>query len=71
MSKIATRLEDIGDERDQAVFMATVKVFFNGDFQAALDHYNKSAAELDEHRRIRAKIKTPSTAEVHLRIPHQ
>lgn len=45
MVKIATKLEDIGDDRDQAVFMAAVKVWFDGDFQKALDARNRIVAK--------------------------
>ena len=45
MAQKATKLEDIGDERDQKAFMAGVKVFFDGNIQAALHEYNKSVAE--------------------------
>ena len=73
MAKIATKLEDIGDERDQAVFMATVKLYFNGDFQAALDHYNQSAAELE--KAMLSKTYKQSTiepkAEIRLTVKHQ
>ena len=31
MARKAARLEDIGDERDQAVFLATVKLWQGGD----------------------------------------
>lgn len=73
MAKIATKLEDIGDERDQAVFMATVKLWFNGDLQAALDRYNAAQEKYDaldaeiEKREQKAEKK----AEVHFRFPHQ
>lgn len=74
MSKTATKLEDIGDERDQAVFMAVVKLWFNGDLQAALDHYNGKMVELEKLENeadARKKAGHPTTSEVRLRIPHQ
>jgi hypothetical protein len=74
MVKIATKLEDIGSERDQAVFMATVKLWFGGDIQAALDHYNASVAELEaldaEIDAREQKLAPPKTAEVKLRFKH-
>ncbi len=74
MAKIATKLEDIGDERDQAVFMATVKLWFNGDFQAALINYNEKMVvleKLETETDARKKANHQTTTEVRLRIPHQ
>lgn len=73
MTKIATRLEDIGDERDQAVFMATVKLWFNGDFQAALDHYNAAQLKYDalDAEIEKREQKTEKKAEVRLKVPRQ
>lgn len=70
MEKNVTRLEDIGDERDQAVFMASVKVFFDGDFQAALDHYNNTQEEYAELEKQAGVVFSPFTnkAEIQLRI---
>lgn len=74
MTKIASSLKDIGDERDQAVFMATVKLWFDGDFQAALDNYNTSVAELEaldaEIDDQEQKQSPPNAAEVQLRFKH-
>jgi hypothetical protein len=72
MTRKATCLEDIGDERDQAVFMASVEILFDGDFQAALDHYNKSVEEDEEYRRkkkaaLEAKSEDERRAEMVLR----
>ena len=75
MAKIATGLEDIGDERDQAVFMAAVKLWYNGDFQVALDEYNAIQAELDElDAEIDARDRpnhNSAKAEVRIMFPHQ
>lgn len=73
MAKTATKIEEIGDERDQAVFMAMTKLWFNGDLQAALDDYNKSIAELEELEKQPGVVTSPfdKKAEVVLRIPHQ
>ncbi len=72
MANKATKLSDIGDERDQAVFMAMVKVWFNGDFQAALDDYNKTQEKYEELEKQPGVVTSPfdHIAEVRLRIPH-
>lgn len=74
MTKKASSLKDIGDERDQAVFMATVKLWFDGNFQAALDNYNASIAELEaldaEIDAREQKQSPPIASEVQLRFKH-
>ncbi len=71
MAKIATKLEDIGDERDQAVFMAAVKLWYNGDIQLALADYNDAQAE-DEKNEIQKSNTTPSDkSEIYIRFSRQ
>ena len=72
MTQKVTKLEDIGDERDQKVFAAIAKKWFGGDMQAMLDEYNRIQVE---HERLDAeidarnkKITNANTAEVRLRI---
>lgn len=69
MTEIATKLEDIGDERDQAVFMATVRLWFGGNFQAALDEYNRCQVIFDNMLNS-AKPHSKISAEVRLQVPH-
>jgi len=73
MRKPATKLEDIGNERDQAVFMAVVKVWFDGDIQAALDYYNETRQMYDELEKQPGVVTSPfdNIAEVRLNVPHQ
>ncbi|MEI7847290.1 MAG: hypothetical protein WCK35_15935 [Chloroflexota bacterium] len=72
MAKKATKLEDIGDERDQKVFMTTVKVWFNGDFQAALDRYNRTQEKYEALERQPGVVTSPfsNTAELRMKVPH-
>lgn len=71
MAKKATCLQDIGDERDQAVFMATVKLWFNGDLQAALDYYNETQEYYEELEKQPGVVTSPfhNKAEVRLKVP--
>ena len=73
MAKKATKLSDIGDERDQKVFLAVTQVFHNGDLQAALDHYNKSQEELDELEKQPGVVSSPfdDKVETRLHVPRQ
>lgn len=42
MAKQITKVTDVGDEVDQAFFMAVVKVLFDGDVKAAIAFYNET-----------------------------
>jgi hypothetical protein len=59
MAKKATKLEDIGDERDQAFFLAAAQVLFNGDLQKAFDNYNE--AELKYEQAVKDGLVTGSS----------
>ena len=73
MAMKATKLEDIGNERDQKVFMTMVKLWFNGNFQIALDERNKMLAERDALVLQRGITESPlgNIIEVKFRLPHQ
>jgi hypothetical protein len=73
MAKKATKLEDIGDERDQKVFAAVAKVWFGGDDQAMLDWYNEKGEELENMERQSGVVTSAKTnfSEAHLRFKHQ
>ena len=46
--KAAQTLEEVGDERDQAVFLAMVKLWYNGDIDAAFKDRAKFVNEFEE-----------------------
>ena len=73
MARTVTKLEDFGDERDQAVFAVIAKKWFNGDLQALFDDYNRKQAEREELEKKPGVVFSvfDNVAEVRLRFPHQ
>jgi hypothetical protein len=72
MAKIATKLEDVGDENWQRIFAAITDLWFNGDQQAMLDWYNKKGQELEELEKQPGVVRYPNgrPTEVQLRFKH-
>lgn len=68
MSKIVTKLEDVGDERDQKVLAVVAKVWFNGDIQAALDWYNKSGQEMEELEKQTGVVTWPNGKPIEVQL---
>ena len=61
MVKQISKVEDVGNEREQAWFMAAVNVFFNGDVEAAIKSYNETQIKYDELEKRSNSIQTPES----------
>jgi len=64
--KQITRVEEIGNEREQAFFMAGVNVFFHGDVEAAIKDFNETQVKLEAIKARSKPIKNPPTKAAHV-----
>lgn len=66
------KLEDIGDERDQKVFMTIAENWFGGNVQAMLDDYNRIQEKYEELEKQPGVVKPYSAgSEARFKVPHQ
>jgi uncharacterized glyoxalase superfamily protein PhnB len=59
MAKQITKVEDVGTKKDQALFMAATAVFFNGDVEAAIKHYNEAQIRFEARSEKSHSIQDP------------
>lgn len=62
MAKQITKVEDVGNEREQAFFLAAVNTLFNGDVDAAIKDFNETQAKLEVIKANSQIIRNPVTA---------
>ena len=70
MGKQISKIEDLGNKKNQKLFLAFATVFFKGNIQEAIDDLNIGIKELDflENNKILPLENSP--AEIQLRFTH-
>ena len=72
MVAIYKKIEDVPSEHTRNVILASADVFYGGDVQKALAHFNQTSAELEPEldlakKEVLSRVNRPIAAEIRLR----